>query len=57
MVWLLNSKQVFLGDSSATHRLQLLFMWFYFCVGALVSHSVFLNHHFGLPTSVFIPNQ
>ena len=47
MVWLLNFKQVFLGHSSTTYRLQLLFVWFYFYVGALVASSVFLNHIFG----------
>ena len=58
MVWLLNYKQVFLGHSCTTYRLQLLFVWFYFYVGALVSSSVFLNHIFlnhifGLPTSIY----
>lgn len=52
MVWLLNYKRVFLGHSSTTYRLQLLFVWFYFYVGA-VSSSVFLNHIFGLPTSIY----
>lgn len=29
------------------------FLWFHFCVAAFVSHPVFLNHIFVLPTSVY----